>query len=373
MRGVLALFEGVATGAADGYARMAGRPAADAAAPRPRARQRPRQPAQRAQGARRRSSTSSATTPPTTSSTTRSSSPTSRPWRATCRRSSARRRSPTRSAADAADAVAAAIGPPGQVATLILPADVSWSERRPSRPPPVAAPAAPVARRTRVDAIADGAALAASRLRCSSVARRCRERGAASAPAASPTPTGAKLLCETFPTRLERGAGVPPVERHRLPRRVRRDAARRARATSSLVDAKAPVSFFAYPGKASYLVPEGCEVHTLADRRDDVGRRARRARRGRRRRADAATRRRAGRGPTCRPARSPPKPCAQAARRPAARGRDRVRRGQHLGAVRRRRSPPARRATTGCASPAARSARGSRSPSAPRSPVPTAR
>ena len=50
MRGVLALFEGVATGAADGYARMADKPGRDAAAPRPRARQRPRQPAQRPHG-----------------------------------------------------------------------------------------------------------------------------------------------------------------------------------------------------------------------------------------------------------------------------------------------------------------------------------
>ena len=31
-----------------------------------------------------------------------------------------------------------------------------------------------------------------------------------------------------------------------------------------LVDSKAPVSFFAYPGKASDLVPEGCTVHVLA-------------------------------------------------------------------------------------------------------------
>jgi acetolactate synthase-1/2/3 large subunit len=32
-----------------------------------------------------------------------------------------------------------------------------------------------------------------------------------------------------------------------------------------VVDAKAPVSFFAYPGKDSYLVPDGCEVHVLAN------------------------------------------------------------------------------------------------------------
>jgi acetolactate synthase-1/2/3 large subunit len=37
-----------------------------------------------------------------------------------------------------------------------------------------------------------------------------------------------------------------------------------------LVDAKAPVSFFAYPGKKSYLVPDGCEVHELAAPSDDA-------------------------------------------------------------------------------------------------------
>ena len=37
-----------------------------------------------------------------------------------------------------------------------------------------------------------------------------------------------------------------------------------------LVDARAPVSFFAYPGKKSYLVPDGCEVHELAAPDDDV-------------------------------------------------------------------------------------------------------
>src|SRR5438552_1982817 len=37
-----------------------------------------------------------------------------------------------------------------------------------------------------------------------------------------------------------------------------------------LVDAKAPVSFFAYPEKPSYLVPDGCDVHVLASRADDA-------------------------------------------------------------------------------------------------------
>src|SRR5262249_32646922 len=37
-----------------------------------------------------------------------------------------------------------------------------------------------------------------------------------------------------------------------------------------IVDSKAPVSFFAYPNKPSYLVPDDCEVHVLAEGRDDV-------------------------------------------------------------------------------------------------------
>src|SRR5690606_2592816 len=55
--------------------------------------------------------------------------------------------------ADAAEAVAASMGPPGQVATLILPADVSWGEGGvPAAPLPV--PPLPVADDATVDAIA---------------------------------------------------------------------------------------------------------------------------------------------------------------------------------------------------------------------------
>mgnify|MGYP002776381713 CR=1 FL=1 len=37
-----------------------------------------------------------------------------------------------------------------------------------------------------------------------------------------------------------------------------------------LVDVKAPVAFFAYPGKKSYLVPEGCQLLELASFKQDV-------------------------------------------------------------------------------------------------------
>ena len=67
------------------------------------------------------------------------------------------------------------------------------------------------------------------------------------------------------PGPLERGAGLPPVERLAY---LAEFAAVQLGGLKHLVlvDAKAPVSFFAYPGKESYLVPDGCEVHVLAAR-----------------------------------------------------------------------------------------------------------
>ena len=64
-----------------------------------------------------------------------------------------------------------------------------------------------------------------------------------------------KLLAETFPTRLERGAGLPSVERIAYLAEL---AGVQLKDLDHLVlvDAKAPVSFFAYPGKKSYLVPD---------------------------------------------------------------------------------------------------------------------
>ncbi|MCE3285057.1 MAG: acetolactate synthase large subunit, partial [Steroidobacteraceae bacterium] len=70
-------------------------------------------------------------------------------------------------------------------------------------------------------------------------------------------------LAEVFPTRIERGAGLPHVERIAYLAEL---ASVQLAGLDNLilVDAKAPVSFFAYPGKQSYLVPEGCSVHELA-------------------------------------------------------------------------------------------------------------
>ena len=79
--------------------------------------------------------------------------------------------------------------------------------------------------------------------------------------------TGARLLAETFPARMERGAGVPAVDRLAY-------LAEQAEAQLAGLDhlilagARSPVSFFAYPGRASDLAP--CPVTVLAEPDQDA-------------------------------------------------------------------------------------------------------
>ena len=95
-----------------------------------------------------------------------------------------------------------------------------------------------------------------------------RRRGLAAADRVARA-AGAKLLCETFPARIERGAGIPPVERLGYLAEFTIAQLQGARHLV-LADALAPVSFFAYPNLPGSLVPEGCEVHTLAAGSDDA-------------------------------------------------------------------------------------------------------
>jgi acetolactate synthase I/II/III large subunit len=265
MRAVLCLFEGVATGAADGYARMAGTPAAtllhlgcglgNGLANLHNARK-GRVPLVNIVGDHATShvgydaplQSDIETVARNVSSWVRTSQSTA----ALCR--------------DAAEAIATAMGPAGQVATLILPADVSWGEGGvPVQLPPAAPP--PCNTDEAVAAIAR--LLRAGGRSALLLGGRALREPALVAAARVAARTGAKLFAEVFPTRLERGAGLPPVER----------IAYLAELASVqlagidhliLVDAKAPVSFFAYPGKQSYLVPDNCTVHELASPQQDV-------------------------------------------------------------------------------------------------------
>ena len=142
LRGVLCLFEGVATGAADGYGRMAGRPAATLLHLGPGL----------ANGLANLHNARRARTPllnvvgDHALSHKRFDAPLESDIDSLARTVSGWVRRSARSAdvaPDAAEGVAAALGPPSGVATLILPADVSWSDGAepappvPSRPPSV--------------------------------------------------------------------------------------------------------------------------------------------------------------------------------------------------------------------------------------------
>jgi acetolactate synthase-1/2/3 large subunit len=260
MRGVLGLFEGVVTGAADGYARMAGRPAAtllhlgpglgNGLANLHNARK-GHVPVVNIVG-------DHATYHKQYDAQLESDIETvARNVSTWIRRSEAT----ADVGRDAADTVAAAVGPPGGVATLILPADVSWSPggavAGPAGPPPGAAPAEADVIEAVAKALHSGEPVG---LLLGGTA--LLERGLVAAGRIA-NATGARLVAETFPTRLERGAGLPPIDRLAY---LAEFASAQLDGLRHLVvaDAKAPVSFFAYPGKDSYLVPDGCEVHTLA-------------------------------------------------------------------------------------------------------------
>ena len=257
MRGVLALFEGVATGAADGYARIAGRPAAVLLHLGPGL----------ANGLANLHNARRARTPVLVivgahaTGHVRYDAPLQSDIEALARTVSGwvHTSGTTRELArDAMRALAAARR--GQIATLVLPADVSWSDGgtlAPARPGHSAGPvhpADPTLLSPQAMLFLGGSALTEPGLR------------AASRISAA---TGARLLAETFPARMERGAGLPAVDRLAY---LAEQAEDQLAGVGHLIlaGARSPVSFFAYPGRASDLVPAGCSVTVLAEPDQDA-------------------------------------------------------------------------------------------------------
>ena len=257
MRGVLTLFEGVATGAADGYGRMTGRPAATLLHLGPGL----------ANGLANLHNARRARTPLVNVvgdhalTHKRLDAPLESDIDALAGTVSGwvrRSLSTTDVGADTTDAVVAARSWPGQVATLVLPADVSWTEG--ASVGPVREPrSAPWVPRFDVEGVAEllgpstvlflggPALLEAGLLAAGQVAAA----------------TGTRLLAETFPARMQRGAGLPEVLKLPYPP----EGARRQLDGVEhlvLVGATEPVAFFGYPGADGHLVPEGCTVHVLA-------------------------------------------------------------------------------------------------------------
>ena len=264
MRGVLGLFEGVCSGAADGYARMTGRPAAtlfhlgpglgNALANFHNARK-ARSPVVNIVG--EHSTQHQGHDAPLTADTAAFAQPVSG-WVRTLEQASAMGEA-------ASAAVVAAFGPPGRVASLIVPADFSWSEA--GAPAPAAALptrqlpgsgqvrdcALALGSGKRVGVLLSGSALQERGLRA---AQRLREA------------TGVRIFADRYAARTARGGDIPAIERLPYfpePAQVLLAGFERL----ILVEARPPVSFFGYPGVRSALTPAGCAFDVLASETED--------------------------------------------------------------------------------------------------------
>ena len=264
MRAVPVLFEGVATGAADGYARMTGNPActlfhlgpglSNALANLHNA--------CRAQVPMVNIVGDHATfhrplDPPLASDIEAIARPFSR-WQTSTRRTEDLGR-------DGADAVAAARTLPGRIATLTVPADAAWGDG--GRIADVHAPASP----PRADAlrIEEVASLLRNGQRTALVLGAHTTEGAGLQAAAKiAAKTDAKLLAPFTFARMERGLGRPVVER--IAYVTEMAVAQLAEYRQMiLVGAPPPVSFFGSPTRSSILTSADCRIVTLANADED--------------------------------------------------------------------------------------------------------
>ena len=264
MRCVLALFEGVATGAADGFARMTGRPASTLLHLGPGL----------ANGLAGLHNAHRALSPivnivgehgtyhrqydPPLHSDIEGLARVYSSWCATVQR-------PESTADLAAAAVAAALAPPGCISTLILPADCAWTDTAVGPTTPLPPTTRAKVDESRVRAAADALKKGKAALILNGPLLRTTPLELCGRISAT---TGAELLAPTQVPRLERGAGRVFVDR--IPYVI--DAALKRLQhleQAVLVNARPPVAFFAYPGKPSLLLPAQCEVVTLAEPADD--------------------------------------------------------------------------------------------------------
>jgi acetolactate synthase I/II/III large subunit len=265
MRAELCLFEGVCTGAADGYARMAGKPALTLLHTGPGF----------ANGFANLHNARRANTPivnlvgdqptwhlqydpPLTSDIEAIARPNST-WVHTSR-------SASEVPGDLARAVAASLKPPGGVATLIVPLDCMWADGGEPAPPPVPGKPTAVAGNT-IAAIAE--TLRNSRSAALMLGGPALHADGLRAAARIAQATGCRLLCKTSIARIERGPGLAQVER--LP--YFPDAAMAALAELSdlvLAGSGEPVTFFGYEDYPSRSAPEDCRRHALATGGEDI-------------------------------------------------------------------------------------------------------
>jgi len=164
----------------------------------------------------------------------------------------------------AAEAYAASFGPkPGPVA-LLLPADSAWLEGGTKGTLVNPAPLRTIAE----DKITAAAKQIASAKSPVILINGTALGEAGLAAAARLKAAGLRVLTDTFYTKMRRGAGVFAPERMQY---FAEGAVADLEGSDLMVLAgtSAPVAFFAYPGKPSLLVPEGCELLNLGDASSD--------------------------------------------------------------------------------------------------------
>lgn len=265
IRPVLGVFEGVCTGAADGFGRMAGRPAmtllhlgpglANGAANLHNAR-RAHTPVVNVIG--EHATWHLAVDSPLKSDLEGLAAPVS-DWVRTCG-------SADSIGSDLAAAVAAATTAPGQVVTLIVPADLQSAPA--AGPVPISSPPrARVPESSRVAAAVD--ALRRGESSALLLGGPACRRPALDIVARITAATGCRLVVETFPARMERGAGTPCIERFPyFPEQVAGvlDGVDRV----VLAGAPDPVALFGWPGAPSRMLPEHVGVVSLAQADEDI-------------------------------------------------------------------------------------------------------
>ncbi len=255
----LCVFEGVATGAADGFARMAGRPAVTLLHLGPGL----------ANGMANLHNAKKAATPivnivgehathhlglqaPLTADI--------EAMAATVSESVITATSADTIGADTAELLSDLTGPGAGVGTLVVPNDVAWTTTETSAPrmqhkpkplhdPAMVGPAARALQAGPGSLLLLGAAFITKR---SAELAHAIERK-----------TGCLVLAEAAVARMERGGGTPPLKR--LPFHVdpATDLLKQVR-VAVLAGARAPVAFFAYPGRASELLPDETEILALS-------------------------------------------------------------------------------------------------------------
>jgi acetolactate synthase-1/2/3 large subunit len=265
VRCVLGLFEGVVTGAADGYARMAGKPAATLLHLGPGF----GNGIANLHNARKGRSPIVNIVGDHASGHLQYESPLRSDVPAIARVCSDWVRVSTdamRVAGDAAEAVREARSGAGKIATLILPADTAWSEGG----TPQAALAPLPRRKVGEDVLQAAAQLIKSSKRCTLMMSgiALREPGLTLAGRIA-NATGVRLLSQQANARMERGRGRVVVPR--VPFAVEPAVTLLADVeVLILLGANPPASFFGYPGKPSMQSPAGCHTLTLAQPDDDL-------------------------------------------------------------------------------------------------------